>query len=1080
MYQFIYDSNSKPVLIVGKAINVNKQRILEDQVKLDSLTQCYSKIYIEETITKLLENECYQNGAILFVDINSFNKFNEQYGHFYGDELLRQLVSRIKRWCNSDEVIGRIGADEFVLFIPDTQNISHFENRLDLLVNEINSQYVIDKNSVKICAGVGVTLCSDITIPYIQYAARAKSASSVAKLTSSCKWTYYDHSHINSPSIASVQNTAEKITGLNINHTITSSIFNILYERDSDDVAITSALRYLVQSYGSSRCYIAESFDNGDNFDLTYEWCKPTIPSARTAQSDYPSEYIKQLLNTSTTNDMYACPDVANCKDATNIPLPNIIASIHAKSFLHAQVRKDDVVTFFIGIEDCDKTRNWSEKEINTLHYLSRIFSLILQKKSLFQENKILSRYNKISAFVGDNTDNFIYIVDPDTFEIIHMNKKALQMYNNPPEHIWRNMKCYELLHEKTQPCEFCTNAYTTEDNFYEWKYYSPRFNKMYLYKDKLVHLNGKLVKLQVATDITRIATLEDELTNKIEEQELLLNCIRMLHTSDAPDDSINHILDIVCTFFQSSRGVIIQFAQDGQTISNTHEWTDSSFTSGKHLIQNLPSDIIHPLLRNFGTSHTSYIDNVNETFKNDMGFLEMMQSRNVNSVIVSPIIDNTGKLIGFFGLDNPKKYVDKHWLLGSLSVFISDFLRKNRLISSLNRLSYYDTLTGVKNRHSYTNEINNIGNLSSLGVAYIDISKLSKINEEKGTKYGDGIIKKMSFILLDIFGKNVFRVGGDEFVVLDKNVAELIFEDKINLLKNAIFEEPELNASIGFTWNDNSSTIEDNESDPESLTSSYSSLLSKNLENEIRSGKYIVYLQAQINMQTNKLDGAEALIRRIDARGNIQSPISFVPFYEKEGMISQIDLYVFTTVCKLLAKWKNEGVGVDMKVSVNFSRSTIMGKNIVNQISEICDRYNVERSLFVVEITETISHSDDNLFSLIISSLKNSGFCVSLDDFGSGHSNLSALKISDFDEIKIDMGLTKDVHIDEKSRILTKVALNLCNEFDYMISVAEGIETIEQFNVLKELKCKKGQGYYFSKPVTIDDFEKKYFNKVF
>ncbi len=876
------------------------------------------------------------------------------------------------------------------------------------------------------------------------------------------------------------RNISQNISDLNVDYTLTSAVFDILGKQGNDKDSITFALENIAVHYGASRCFIVESLDDGISYQFTHEWCSYNTLSNIDDDPFISTDLIEAYLRSTPPGGIYACQDIGNC--LLDDILQKSMLEKNTKSFLHAQIKKDNVISFFIGLEDCEKKRAWTDIEINTMNYMSKLFSIILQEKHLQDEIKSLNEYNKVSAFIADNTDNFIYIVDPDTYDIIHMNQKALTMYNNPSESVWRSKKCYELLHDKTEPCEFCTNKYTTEHKFYEWNYYNPIFNKTYLFKDKLVHLNGKLVKFQVATDITTLVSLETELKDKLEEQTLLLNCIKMLHSSETHDVSIKTLLSFVCEFFDASRGVIIQISEDGLASSNTHEWTDEHTAPRRDVLQNIPNSVMQPLFDKFIDKSALYFHDISKDFSNNKPINSILQEQGISTLMVTPIFDTSGKFIGMLGIDNPKQNVDRYWLLDSLSVFVSDFLGKNKLVDSLNQLSYYDTLTGTKNRHSYRMALREIddGDVSSLGVAYVDISGLSRINEEKGTRYGDSLIIRMSQILSEIFDDNFFRVGGDEFVVLEKNTAELDFEDKVGQLKNIIYKEPDLNASIGFTWNTN--YTDDSSGDEYSTVRdniSYTAMLSRNLDNELRRGKYVVYLQPQINFETNMLDGAEALIRKIDASGNIQSPASFVPFYEKEGMISKIDLFVFETVCKLLSSRKQKGISTDMKFSINCSRSTIMEKNIVARLSEICERYSIHKSMFVIEITETITHADDKVFSYIISSLKDAGFCVSLDDFGTGQSNLSSLKISDFDEIKIDMSLTKDVHLDKKSKILTKVALNLCDEFPGMISVAEGIETVEQFDILKSMGCHKAQGYYLSKPISIPDFEHKYFSSM-
>ncbi len=870
---------------------------------------------------------------------------------------------------------------------------------------------------------------------------------------------------------------ATSFSGCSVDHDLASSVFTILFEGNSDAAAIRAALRHLGQSYGAARSFIVETYDEGISYHLTDEWCREGPCVSTDEDNVVPGELVQDCLDWAETGDIYVCYDVKSM--IPNRALPHIIASRDAKSFLSAQVRRESTLTMFIGVEDWDAPRIWTPIEANTLRFIARVMSVTMQRSRLNDEVKQLSEHGKIAAYIGDNTDNFIYITDPETFEVLHLNKKALAMYGNPSEEVWRSQKCYEFLHNKTDVCEFCTNRHTTEDAFYEWEYYHPRFDRTYLFRDKLIPLNGKLAKLQVATDITRLVTLETELTQKIAEQDLLLDCIRLLHGTVQHDASVEAILSIVCHFFEASRGVIMQITDD-DTVRNSHEWTDGVTPAHKSELQHLPLAAFQELFDAFAGQSAVYVPHALDVFQQNKELHSILQKQGLESLMCAPILAPDGKYIGLLGLDNPKKKLDKHWLLGSLSAFVSDFLEKDILLSELHALSYYDTLTGIKNRHSYRRALKDIEQetLSALGVVYVDITGLARINEEKGMQHGDKVICIMADLLTEAFGEQVFRVGGDEFVALVKNIDERSFEQQVTTLRSWITAHADLRATVGFTWNtdfgDDDSGCVCYHSLPASRN--YTAILSRNLDREIRSGKYVVYLQPQMDLHTMTLIGAEALIRRLDAEGCVQPPIAFVPFYEREGMISKIDLFVFETVCRSLQSWEQRGFVPHCQISVNFSRSTIMEQGIVSKLSAICSRFAVAPSLLIVEITETISQSDDKLFVAIISSFKEAGFCVSLDDFGSGHANLSTLISSNFDEIKIDMSLTRDLEVSDKAKLLSKVALDLCDALPTMDSVAEGIETAAQCEILRTLGCQKGQGYYFSKPISIVDFEQTYF----
>ncbi len=745
------------------------------------------------------------------------------------------------------------------------------------------------------------------------------------------------------------------------------------------------------------------------------------------------------------------------------------------KSFIHSQVKKDDDVTFFLGLDDCTKARIWSEKEINSLQYSAKIISIMLQGEQLRRQIEQLNEYNKLSAFISDSTDDIVYISDVENYELEYLNLAARVGFGLENEEDWKGKKCYDVLQNKNAPCEFCTNSILNENDFYEWTYYNPVVCKTYLLKDKLVTRGNKVMRLEIATDISAVKSLESELKEKLEEERLYTRCIDTLHSGVDPKASIDKILEIIAEFHDAERSYIFELSDDKKLVHNTYEWCALGISPQQQILQNIPSTDLSTWFAKYEEVGEFYISSVIDDLGTESPEYELLSVQGISSLVTAPIRDSEGLLTGFIGVDNPKEKIKKTELLRSVARFIATFLDETEMLTELSRLSYFDTLTGVKNRHSYRKTLNNIDNmqLDSLGVAYVDIKSLSSINDLHGSDYGDLVIKNVGAVLTEAFADDVYRVGGDEFVIVKPNMSEQLFENSISTVKDTFNAEEKYNVTVGYTFNNQFK--DDNEDVDVVGGQKYSAILSRNLDNEIQSGKFVVYLQPQIDMKTGQFNGAEALIRRKNADGSVQPPIAFLPFYEKEGIVSKIDIFVFETVCKLLKSWQDSGYKKEMKISVNCSRVTVSEKNIVNKFVALCEKYLIDKSLIIIEITETISSACDELLSEILQNFKNAGFSISLDDFGCGYSNLSTLKLSNFNEIKIDMGLTKSLHLNNKTKTLAKVALDLCCELDGLVSVAEGIEYEEQYKILKEMNCDKGQGYYIDRPIDTATFTEKY-----
>ncbi len=702
--------------------------------------------------------------------------------------------------------------------------------------------------------------------------------------------------------------------------------------------------------------------------------------------------------------------------------------------------------------------------------------------------------YDQISALVTNLIDEIVYISDIETHELIYLNGATLKLLGNPDEAGWKGKKCYELLQGLDAPCSFCTNHLLNKDSFYVWEYYNPVFYRHYKIQDKLITYKGKDARFEIATDITEQKRLESSLLQRLQDEQVLNHCISTLHSSASPDDSINELLEIIAMYHEGERAYIFNISDDKEHVDNTYEYCAHNATPQIKQLQNVDIHIVDHWFKKFKEIGEFYIDSI-LTLDRDSEEYQILVEQDIESLVTAPLHDPEGEIIGFLGVDNPKKHIKKTEVLRTVSDFISDFFAKNQLLDRLHTLSYIDSLTGLKNRHSFSDTLVRYETdpPKTLGVAYIDIDGLKAINDIFGHKHGDEYICSFCEILREVFRDFVYRIGGDEFVVLMENITEANFEFKIGTLRKKMAKVGKHQASVGFTWNNGCSDVEqeiekaDNLMYLEKQTSNfkyknrkYTFMLQQNLKEEIENGKFAVYLQPQMDLTTNRITSAEALIRKFDSIGSVTPPIDFIPFYEREGIISKIDFFVFETICEYIALWKESGYDKSIQISVNFSRLTFSESNIVQRLLEVCEKYAVSPKNIIVEVTETINGIGEVLLASIIESFSSAGFLISLDDFGSGHSNLAMINTSNFDEIKLDKTLVDHLSTAKKSQVIVESTISMCNSLEHIVSIAEGIETKDQLQVLRALNCTKAQGYLIDKPLTYEAFTKKYIEQDF
>lgn len=406
-----------------------------------------------------------------------------------------------------------------------------------------------------------------------------------------------------------------------------------------------------------------------------------------------------------------------------------------------------------------------------------------------------------------------------------------------------------------------------------------------------------------------------------------------------------------------------------------------------------------------------------------------------------------------------------------------------------LYKLSYYDSLTGVKNRNSYNQFITDCRSrpLKCAGIAFADINGLKNANDTMGHISGDNIIYDFAAIMKHICGsENIFRISGDEFLIIIQDIERHVFTEYMSRAADAVHEAGDI-ASIGYTWDENISDIKKRVNQAEQLMyiekqryyETQRSIVSRHtaehlyeLLNDIEQGRFVVYLQPKSDIDNARIIGAEALVRKLDSDGGIIPPYEFIPQLEYEKLIPQLDFYMLGQVCGLLEKYCRAGIS-DFRISVNMSRITIAENDYIRNIDRICSRYAFNRDQLEFEITESNRTMDHSRLEDTLSGIKALGFRISLDDVGTEYSSLPVLILDGLDTVKLDRSFV--IQMDKiNAAMLIKHLIRMCHDMGLDV-IAEGVEDDETRLRLKHMDCDMYQGYLISRPVPADEFSKKY-----
>ena len=242
-------------------------------------------------------------------------------------------------------------------------------------------------------------------------------------------------------------------------------------------------------------------------------------------------------------------------------------------------------------------------------------------------------------------------------------------------------------------------------------------------------------------------------------------------------------------------------------------------------------------------------------------------------------------------------------------------------------------------------------------------------------------------------------------------------------------------------------------------------------MEMAIQNKEFTLYLQPKYDIEKDTIIGAEALVRWISLENGFISPGDFMPVFENNGFVYEVDKFIWEESCRYLRKWLDEGREVH-PISVNVSRIDLYDPKLVQHLVDLREKYQLPSQYLELEITESAYTEDPEQIITITRQLREAGFVILMDDFGTGYSSLNMLKDIQIDVLKLDMGFLKSSDYSAKGGNILTAILKMAESLK-MQTIAEGVETKEQVEFLKSIGCKYVQGFYYSKPLPVDEFEK-------
>lgn len=563
---------------------------------------------------------------------------------------------------------------------------------------------------------------------------------------------------------------------------------------------------------------------------------------------------------------------------------------------------------------------------------------------------------------------------------------------------------------------------------------------------------------------------------------------------------AINNLLEKIGHFTKADRAYIVD-EKDG-CYYNTYEWCNEGIEPQINQLQNLRAEDMPYWIPKLSSGESIFIEdleNVKETMPVEY---EILKPQNIHTLIVFPIIlSNTLK--GFIGVDNPniKDAKDVIRLLAALGSYLGTTRENAAVYAKLEYRLNYDSLTKAYNRYGFYKNAQKLIKEHTdteycLILSYIKSFKL--INEIYGENIADKIlIDEVNIIRQKMKGNSVLgRLNGDiiAMVIPKEYLSEKEFSDMIKLLSDrysnknfrlhiylGVYYIKDVNETIRQMVDKVSLVIMKSKGNMSNYILYYDENSYRNdifkqqligeFETALNENQFCMYLQPQTDKDGNML-GAEALIRWNHPNMGLIMPGAFIECFEDAGLIYRLDNYIWEEAAKQLKIWKDSGY--NYYISVNISAKDFYHIDVYQTFKNLVSKYGIDTDKLHIEITETALSEDKQAAHKTIERLHDEGFIIEIDDFGSGYSSFNFLKDVCADVIKIDRVFLKKSSHEERGEQILRSIISLSHDIG-MDVITEGVENVDQLSMLAKMNCDWFQGYYFSKPITVGDFEEKY-----
>ncbi len=699
-----------------------------------------------------------------------------------------------------------------------------------------------------------------------------------------------------------------------------------------------------------------------------------------------------------------------------------------------------------------------------------------------FGENKLsLQKSGFTKKSIVNQIEEPLYIVDCLTNELLFVNEACKEKFGII-DNLEYAKKCHSYLNKSSNLCKNCVLQRSEKDlgtNLLEIDFQGIN----YKVKKREMLWDGR----QAVMSILYESPKNNVQNNKIQNEHYVLQCLTKLFAQGSNfDETMQEILQKVLQWFDARVVYVVEVVDSKLKIDKMiaqNPISEKMFEIAKLTIERIAPALCRKIdekFRNF---------DVNEFETTNPQEYAMLKGCGISNFACFRLEHSPNRKT-YCCLENPKTNLDSLGDLETIFSVFATFKEKERITEENMFLCNHDAVTLLKNRSAFDIVLEKTmkSNTKSKGLLKVAFMNMNGLKKRDGLAVTNETLHRIANKFLKHFdAEQCFRVSVDEIVVISENMQEVEFFEKSQMLEEELVAEFGKFFVSGKVWTDGNVDIDTLEGfAEEKLVAQKQQYLQlrddvenimivdtkqkERLLHAIEKNWIDINLQPIIELKSMKLLGAEVFVRMLHPKFGNVPPAKFLPILENLGLVQIVDFFVFERACIALKMWK-ENFEQNLMLSINISRLTLFDKDLVSKLISIVNKHQIKASQICLEFKDTGSGIDLVELLGIVLKLKEVGFKIAMDNFGSTNSDLYKIAKVPIDILKIDRKMVQEICEDKGVKQITWDILRTCKRMNVEV-VGEGIESFQQMSTLKKMSCEYGQGFFVSEPLSVEDFE--------